>query len=171
MQRSEKKTQDLQKQLASRDAEVEGLQSGVQQLFDDVRLNQLEEKFEQTHNTAEITKRRMETQQDEVDVQLESLGSRLRQFKDDINNINSDTIAKVVVETDQKGSSVRKMRVRLEELEGQVRDVIQMLNNTSARVNELKFDVAGCKNTFAFINRATQAHTGQKGNSSESGKP
>jgi hypothetical protein len=105
-----------------------------------------------------------------VDVQLEALGSRLRQFKDDISNINSDTVAKAVAETDLKGRSVTKMRARLDELEGQVKDVVQTSKDTSARVNELKFDVAGCKNTFAFINRATQAHTGQKVNNSESGR-
>jgi hypothetical protein len=195
LQRYEEKTKDLQKQLAGKDARFEALESRVQQLIDDVRnsataaatevldqfnkspdpllnvrLNKLEEKNEQIHKTVEDTRRYMGTQQDEVDVHLESLGSRLRQLKDDISNINSDTVAKAVAETDLKGRSVTKMRAQLEELEGQVKDVVQTSKDTSARVNELKLDVAGCKNTFAFINRATQAHTGQKVNNSGSGK-
>ncbi len=112
----------------------------------------------------------MEKQQGEVDVELESLGYRLRQFKDDISNINSDTIAKAVAESDLKGRSVTKMRTRLDELDGQVKDMIQTSKNISARVNELKFDIASCKNTFAAINKATKTHTGQKADTPEPGK-
>ena len=184
LQRYEEKTKDLQQRLAGKDAHMDALQNRVQQLVDNVRsfateaatevldqfnqapdpvlnsrLSKLEEKTKQILMTAEDTKRYTENQQDEVDVQLESLGSRLRQFKDDIQNINSDTIAKAVAESDLKGRSVTKMRARLDGLEKQVQDVVQTSDNTSARVNELKFDMAVCKNTFAFISKATAVKT------------
>lgn len=183
----EEQIQDLKKQLDGKDALIETLPIQALQLKKDVRisatnaamevlaqfnqgadkmlslrLNKLEEKSGQTQKDAEGVKRDVLAQQDEVDVQLESLGSRLCQLKEDISNINSDAIAKAVAESDLKGRSVTKMRGRLDELEGQVKAVMKASASTTKGIKRLQGEVDRCKTTFYYFNEATKTHIERK---------
>jgi chromosome segregation ATPase len=177
----------LRKQLASADLRSEGLQGRLQQLTKDIRtsatdaatdvldqynktaermpkcqFNELEEKIGQVDKAVADLKRDMTTQQDDMDVQLESLGSRLRQLKEDIYAINQEAVAKAVAESDLKGGSVVKMRGHLDEVEGHVKNMEKTSASLSERLESLERDVHRCKTTFYYFNEATKSHVERK---------
>lgn len=177
----------LQKQLGTADLQIEALRTRTQQLTKDVRdsatkaatevldqfnktadkmlnlrLNKQEEKGCQVEKAVEDVKRDMRTHQDDVDVQLEALGGRIRQLKDDIYSINQDTVAKAVAESDLKGRSVMRMRGRLDEVDGHLKTIDKTSASLTKRLEGLEGDVSRCKTTFYYFNEALKPHVERK---------
>ena len=115
--------------------------NGVADKMLNVRLSKLEEKTGQFQKDAEAARRYSLAQQDEIDVQLEALGSRLRELRDEIRNVNSDAIAKAVAESDLKGRSVTKMRGRLDEIEAQVKTMAKTSGSMTKGIERLQAEV------------------------------
>lgn len=177
----------LQKQLGTADLQIEALRTRTQQLTGDVRdsatnaatdvldqfnktadpmltlrLTKQDEKIGQLDKTVESMRRDMRTNQDDVDVQLESLSSRVRQLKDDIYAINQETVAKAVAETDLKGRSMTKMRGLLDELDGHIRTVNKTISSVTKRLDGIEGDLGRCKTTFYYFNEALKPHVERK---------
>ena len=177
----------LRTQLAMSDIRGEGLQGRVNQLTKDIRtaatdaatdvldqynktgdnmpnfrFSKLEEKVSQVEKAVADAKRDTIMHQDDIDVQFESFGGRIRQLKDDIYAINQESVAKAVAESDLKGRSVVKMKGRLDELEGHTKNINKTSASLTKRLEGVEGDVSRCNTTLYYFNEATKPHVERK---------
>ena len=189
----------LQNQLDTRDAETEALHSRVQQLTDDVtsidpdavtevvdtgsklnddgadkkrltRVTRLIEKINDFQKAIALNSETTKRHLDDMDIELESYSVRLTMLKEEIRNVNSDTIAKAIAEgygqnDTATGERLDRIEQRSELMESQydklgdllrdvkkeIKTVKQVPTDVTRRLNELKVDIDDYKATKKAI--------------------
>ena len=181
---------DLQKQVDGRGTEIEALQFRVQQLTDDVtsidpdaatevvvtgkkplaRVTRLIEKINDLEKALAVTTETTKRQLDDLDIQFESFGDRLCLLRDEIRNVNSDTIAKAIAEgygQNDTGTGERLDRIEdrsevietrcdkvgdaLRDLKKEIKNLKQMPTDVTRRLNDLRVDIDDYKATKKAI--------------------